>query len=205
LSEAKSVVRLGLTGGIGSGKSTVATLLAKHGASVIDADAISRAATAPNGAAIAAISQAFGSDFITVQGALDRDRMRDLVFSNPQAKARLEGIVHPLVGMEIARQAQVAQEAGSLCTVFDIPLLVESRHWRKSLDRILVVDCTRETQIARVASRNGLNAEEIEKILRGQSPREQRLQAADTVLFNDGIDMAQLGLLVGQIARQFGL
>ncbi len=179
--------------------------MAKHGASVIDADAISRATTVPNGAAIAAISQTFGADFITVQGSLDRDRMRDLVFSDPQAKARLESIVHPLVGVEIARQTQAAEEAGSLCTVFDIPLLVESKHWRKSLDCILVVDCTRETQIARVASRNGLDAEEIEKILRGQSPRTQRLQAADMVLFNDGIDMAQLGLLVGQIARQFGL
>ncbi len=198
-------VRLGLTGGVGSGKSTVATLLVQQGASLVDADAISRAATSPQGLAIEAITETFGSAFITPDGALDRDRMRQLVFSDPQAKARLEGIVHPLVGQEIARQAQAAEEAGSRCVVFDIPLLVESRHWRTSLDRILVVDCSRDTQITRVTARNGLAREEVEKIVAAQSPRLQRLQAADMILFNDGISLAQLGVLVRQIGQQFGL
>ena len=202
---AAKAVRLGLTGGIGSGKSTVAMLLAQQGASLIDADAISRSATAAQGLAIASIASTFGAEFITENGALDRDRMRSLVFSDPLAKSRLESIVHPFVGQEIARQAQVAQSAGSPCIVFDIPLLVESRHWRTSLDRILVVDCSRDTQIARVMARNGLAREDVEKIVATQSPRARRLQAADIVLFNDGISLTQLGALVRQIAAQFGL
>ncbi len=199
------MLRLGLTGGIGSGKSTVAALLAQQGACVIDADAISRAATAPAGLAIAAISTRFGPEFITTEGALDRERMRRLVFTDPQAKAQLESIVHPLVGQEIARQTQAAQAAGHACTVFDIPLLVESTHWRQNFDRVFVVDCSRETQIARVAARNGLDTAEIEKILAAQSSRAQRLRAADLVLFNDGITLDELGVLARQIGAQFGL
>ena len=198
-------VRLGLTGGIGSGKSTVAALLAQQGAGVIDADAISRATTAANGAAIPQIRSHFGEGFVGGDGALDRERMRQHVFANPQAKKELEAIIHPLVGQAIAEQAQQLASDGKTCIVFDIPLLVESGHWRKSLHRILVVDCLESTQVARVASRNGLLPADVEKIILAQSTRSQRLAAADVVLFNDGISIDTLARLTAEIAPQFGL
>ena len=200
-----SAVRLGLTGGIGSGKSTVAALLARLGACVIDADAISRTTTGPNGSAIMPLEAAFGPDILSEDGALNREKMRHLIYDDVTAKARLEGIVHPLVGKEIARQAQQAECSGTPCIVFDIPLLVESKHWRKSLDRILVVDCLESTQIARVTVRNGLNATNVKKILAAQATREDRLSAADLVLFNDGITLDTLAKHVQEIGAQFGL
>jgi dephospho-CoA kinase len=200
-----AALRLGLTGGIGSGKSTVGQLLVNHGAILIDADAISRATTASGGSAISAIANAFGEGVINAQGALDRDAMRALVFNDPQAKTRLEGIIHPLVGQEIAAQAQQAQEAGVVLLVFDIPLLVESGHWRRSLDRILVVDCEESTQMARVAARNGLSIADIEKIIAAQAPRAKRLAAADIVLYNDRLTLDQLAHETAEIALRFGL
>ncbi len=197
--------RLGLTGGIGSGKSTVATVLAHMGAALIDADAISRAATAPGGSAIAALKSTFGPAMLTSEGALDRDQMRCLVYSDPMVKARLEAIVHPLVGLEIAKQAQQAEKAGTPCIVFDIPLLVESKHWRTRLSRILVIDCTEDTQIARVIGRNGLTAEEVRNVVAAQATRRQRLASADLVVFNDGITLDQLTQQVREIGTQFGL
>jgi len=200
-----AALRLGLTGGIGSGKSTVGQLLVGQGATLIDADAISRATTAVGGVAINPIAAAFGFSVITAQGALDRDAMRTLVFSDPGAKARLESIIHPLVGQEIAAQAQQAEDAGAVLVVFDIPLLVESGHWRRSLHRVLVVDCQESTQVARVAARNGLSTAEVEKITAAQAPRLQRLAAADIVIYNDGLTLAQLALETGEIATRFGL
>jgi len=201
----KGSVRLGLTGGIGSGKSTVAALLSKFGAFVIDADAISRAATAPQGAAIKPIAVQFGSGILTEEGALDREKMRRLVYSDISAKTLLEGILHPLVGQEISRQAEMAEQRGSVCTVFDIPLLVESTQWREMLHRILVIDCLPTTQIARVAERNGLPIADVQKILLAQATRDERLRAADLVLFNDGISMDALAIEVQEIGAQFGL
>lgn len=197
--------KLGLTGGIGSGKSTVAATLVNLGATLIDADAISKAATAPGGSAIAALESVFGPGMLTSGGALDRDQMRNLVYVDSSAKARLEAIVHPLVGTEITKQAQHAEEAGAICVVFDIPLLVESRHWRATLDHILVIDCTEETQIARVTARNGLTPPEVRRILAAQASRTQRLACADGVLFNDGISLDGLRQQVQQIGTQFGL
>ncbi len=136
---ARKARHLGLTGGIGSGKSTVAGLLAELGAAVIDADAISRSATAVGGAAIDAIAETFGTSMLTADGALDREQMRKLAFSDPGAKTRLERIVHPLVGQAIAREAAQAESGGVRCIVFDIPLLVESAPWRPRLDRVLVL------------------------------------------------------------------
>ena len=201
----RDVLRLGLTGGIGSGKSTVAGLLARHGAAVIDADAISRQTTAPGGAAIAAIQQAFGPELITAEGALDRERMRALAFSDATAKQRLEQIIHPLVGQETQRQAEAAAHAGARCIVFDIPLLLESKHWRAQLDRVLVIDCRPETQIARVMQRSQLSRPEVERIMAQQAGRLQRLQAADHVICNDGDDLAALAALVARSVRLFGL
>ena len=198
-------LRIGLTGGIGSGKSTVAQMLQDLGATVIDADAIARQTTAPQGSAIAAIRTSFGPEFITADGAMDRDRMRAAAFSDPAAKSRLEAIVHPLVGQAIEAQFRAAQAAGARCVVFDIPLLVESGHWRDRLDQILVVDCLVDTQIARVVARSGLNEATVRKVIQAQASRAERLAAADVVIFNDGLTLDQLRLEVQKIAPHFGL
>ena len=183
---------LGLTGGIGSGKSTVARRLAEQGAVVIDADAIARRVTAPGGAAMPAIQIQFGADFITPEGALDRDRMRQRVFSDPQAKHQLEAIVHPLVSEETARQTRAALASRPSVIVFDVPLLVESTHWRERVDRILVVDCSPATQVQRVVERSGLEPAAVERIIAAQATREQRRAIADWVLLNEGLSLAQL-------------
>ena len=179
-----AVFRLGLTGGIGSGKSTVAGLLARHGAAVIDADAISRQLTAPQGLAIGPILSAFGADFITPEQALNRERMRALVFGDAGAKDRLESIIHPLVKQVTDDRANAAVANGHRCLVFDVPLLVESGRWRQRLDQILVVDCLVETQITRVMARNALERPVVLAIIAAQATREQRLRAADAVIFN---------------------
>lgn len=200
-----AAIRLGLTGGIGSGKSTVATMLGTHGAHVIDTDAISRHLTAPSGSAIPAIARAFGQEFITPQGALDRDRMRQMIFQDRVARLRLEQILHPLIGLEARRQASLAQDAGSRCIVFDIPLLVESGRWRPIVDQVLVVDCLPETQISRVMARNQLQREDVERILQQQASRLQRLRAADHVINNNVHNLEQLQRLVQVFAAHFGL
>lgn len=182
-------LRIGLTGGIGSGKSTVAAMLAALGATVVDADAISRASTAAGGAAIEPIRQAFGDAFITPAGALDRDRMRARVFSDADAKARLEAIVHPLVRAEIDRRI-AACTADAI--VLDLPLLVESTAWRQRCDRVWVVDCAPQTQIRRVMARNGWPREQVLAVLAQQASRAQRLAAADVVIDNDDVDLDTL-------------
>jgi dephospho-CoA kinase len=196
---------LGLTGGIGSGKSTVAQMLATHGAAVIDADAISRACTAAGGAAMDQILAQFGAAFLDANGALQREQMRHHVFGNPAAKAQLESIIHPLVVQQIAHQTQAHTQAGMACIVLDIPLLVESGHWRQRLQRVLVVDCSPATQISRVMARNGLDGAQVQRILAAQASRAKRLAAADAVLCNDGISLSALNALVRQMAAQFGL
>lgn len=199
------VIRVGLTGGIGSGKTTVGGMLARLGAAVMDADAIARAVTAPGGAAIEAIAQAFGPAFITAEGALDRAHMRELAFSDPTARQRLEAIVHPLVGQQTQQQAQQAIDGGAICIVFDIPLLVESGRWRQQLDRVLVVDCSAATQVQRVMARSGLTREAVENIITAQAPRSLRLAAADCVICNDGLSLAGLEAEVTLLAKRFGL
>jgi len=198
-------MRVGLTGGIGSGKSTVLEMLRQLGATVIDADAISRATTATGGAAIGSIAQRFGADFIAADGSLDRERMRAHVYANPQARQELEAIIHPLVGAESTRQVQQAQAKGARCIVFDVPLLVESGRWRRQVDRVLVVDCLPATQVARVVARSALAPEQVQAIMAAQAPRALRLQAADAVIFNDGLSLAQLQAQVQWLARSFGL
>jgi len=185
-------LHLGLTGGIGSGKSTVASLLQALGAAVIDADAIARSVTAPQGAAMPEIARQFGDAFVQADGALDRARMRALVFADPSAKQRLEGIVHPCVGEETRRQTQVALQQGHALLVFDVPLLVESKRWRQQVQRVLVIDCEPATQIQRVVARSGLAADEVARIIAAQSPRAVRLAAADWVIYNEGLDLPAL-------------
>ena len=197
--------RLGLTGGIGAGKSTVARMLADLGAAIIDADALSRATTAPGGTAIDPVRASFGDNFITPDGAMDRDAMRTLVFANPSARHRLEAIVHPLVHQAIEAAAVAAHQAGHHCLVFDIPLLVESKRWPAQLDKVLVVDCSEQTQLDRVMARNGLARADVERIIASQASRAQRLAAADIVVFNDQKPLDTLRSEVVSAAQHFGL
>lgn len=201
------VLRIGLTGGIGSGKSTVAAMLVEQGAALIDADAISRACTAAGGAALPAIAREFGPQLIAADGALDRAAMRELVFRDPGARQRLEAIVHPLVGAETERQARQALAQGRRLLVFDVPLLVESiERWRQRVDRIVVVDCEPETQIARVMARNQLPRAQVEQILAAQASRAQRLAVADAVIFNGAdVTLQALRAQVRQLVDAFGI
>ncbi|MFT3858133.1 MAG: dephospho-CoA kinase [Aquabacterium sp.] len=189
---------MGLTGGIGSGKSTVSGMLNKLGAHIVDTDAISRALTAPGGAAMEAIAKAFGPDMVDAQGAMDRNRMRELAFADPQALARLEHILHPLIGLHAEMAA--AQARPDQHIVFDVPLLAESgRRWRDIVDRVLVIDCAPETQISRVMARSGWPREAVEKVMAKQASRETRLQVADDVITNDGLSLDALEQEVDRI------
>jgi dephospho-CoA kinase len=174
--------KIGLTGGIGSGKSRVADYLAGWGAAVIDTDVIAHELTAPGGAAIEPIRQHFGPDVIAPTGALDRHAMRELVFESPEARHQLESIIHPMISSVTKARAAAAQ---GCYLVFVVPLLVESGRWRDQVDRICVVDCDPATQVARVQSRSGLTQEAIARIMSAQASREARLAVADDVVTND--------------------
>lgn len=204
-----AIQRIGLTGGIGSGKSSVARTLADCGAAVIDADAISRQLTAAGGSAIRSIADQFGEHLINARGAMDRDLMRQLAFNDPAVKQQLEAIIHPLVRAETLRQAERAIASACTCIVFDIPLLVESGRWRKQLDQVLVVDCSEAIQVARVTAREvgskGWTPQAVEKVIAGQATRAQRLAAADICIYNEGLSLDALALLVRQLAGRFGL
>lgn len=180
---------LGLTGGIGSGKSAVAALFRNLGIPVIDVDAIAHELTAPGGDAIPAIRKAFGDDLISQTGALDRIAMRQRVFSDADAKKHLETILHPMIGMESQRRCRAALDAGVAeipYVILEIPLLIESGTYRSRVHRILVVDCNEETQISRVMQRSGLTREEVRRIMAAQATREQRCAVADDLIDNDG-------------------
>ena len=183
------ITAIGLTGGIGSGKSTVASLLVHCGSHLVDADAIARALTLPGGAAIPALRAEFGSAAIAPDGSLDRARMRELAFADAGAKARLESILHPLIGHETRRQAL---EGDGRPVVFDVPLLTESRHWRERVQRVLVVDCSTETQVARVVQRPGWTEAAARSVVAQQAPRQARRAIADAVIHNDGIGLPEL-------------
>lgn len=189
-------MRIGLTGGIGSGKSTVAALLVRHGAALVDTDAIARAIAQPGGAAMPAIEAAFGPTVLDADGGLDRARMRTIVFSDTDARKRLEAIMHPLIGLETERQAAAAGDAP---IVFDVPLLVESRRWRGLVDRVLVVDASEATQLQRVVARSGWTPEAVQAVIAQQAPRSARRAAADAVIYNDGLDLQQLAREVQQL------
>jgi dephospho-CoA kinase len=174
---------IGLTGGIGCGKSTVADLFAAHGAAVIDTDQIAHNLTAAGGAAMPALRAEFGPAFATPDGALDRAAMRNLVFADPAARTRLEAILHPRIREASAAAALIA--AGPY-TLFVVPLLIESGTWRARVARILAIDCPEQMQVARVMARSGLSAEQVHAIMAAQVTRTQRLAAADDVIRNDG-------------------
>ncbi|MCW5632156.1 MAG: dephospho-CoA kinase [Rubrivivax sp.] len=194
----RPALRLGLTGGIGSGKSTVARLLVECGAFLVDTDVLAHQLTQPGGAAIAPIAAAFGPHSIGADGALDRGRMRATIFADAAAKARLEGILHPLIGERAT--ALAAHAAPGQPVVFDVPLLAESSLWRARVHRIVVVDCSEPTQAARVAARPGWTIEAAERVIAQQAPRAARRRIADAVIHNDGIAPE---VLAGQVRRLF--
>ncbi len=174
---------VGLTGGIGSGKSAAADEFARLGATVVDTDAIAHELTGPGGAAVPEVRRLFGRAFVDASDAMDRKRMRDLVFSDAEEKARLEALLHPLIRAESMRR--IASAAGPY-VVHVVPLLIESPDHRARVDRVLVVDCPEALQVARVRQRSGLPEGEIRRIMASQVQREKRLAAADDVIDNSG-------------------
>lgn len=192
----KGVIPLiGLTGGIGSGKSTVSHLLGDLGAGVIDTDLIAHQITAPRGKAIPAIEAKFGSEYIDAHGALIRPKMRTLIFEDPKSRLILEQITHPLIREETTKQAFVLAQSEVPYLLFVVPLLIESASWRNLVDYLIVVDCSVETQISRVMQRNNIPRQVVENILRAQAGRQERLQAANVVIENEG-DLKSLELKV---------
>jgi len=187
---------VGLTGGIGSGKSTVADLFAAHGVPLVDTDLIAHRITAPHGMAMPQIAAEFGKEFVAADGSLDRARMRTLVFSDDAARKRLENITHPLIRAETEREQR---EATGPYVIVVVPLLVESGSWKTRVNRVLAVDCSVETQISRVMNRNGFSREQVLAIIARQATREARLAAADDVIVNDN---APLSALEAQVEAQ---
>ena len=194
---------IGLTGGIGSGKSSVARRLAAHDALLVDTDAVAHALTAPGGAAIPAIAAAFGDAMVGADGAMDRTRMRALVFGDPAQRQRLEAILHPMIGS--ATREQASRAGAGQTVVFDVPLLTESGAWRGRVDRVLVVDCSTATQVARVVARSGWAPEAVERTIAQQATRAQRRAIADAVIVNDTLTLAQLDSEVDALCAAWNL
>jgi dephospho-CoA kinase len=192
---------VGLTGGIGSGKSTVADLFATHGVAIVDTDLIAHQITAPNGVAMPQIASEFGAAFVATDGSMDRTRMRALIFSDEEARRRLEGITHPLIRAETERARNAASGPYVMLVV---PLLVESGAWKTRVDRILTVDCSVETQVSRVMRRNAFSREQVLAIIARQATREARLTAADDVIVNDNDDTS-IDELTRQVEEQHRL
>lgn len=190
---------VGLTGGIGSGKSAAAERFAALGATVIDTDAIAHELTAPGGGAIGAIREAFGDAVITPADALDRAAMRARVFADAETRKRLESILHPLIRGESARRCGAASTP---YVVLAVPLLIESGHWQTRCDRVCVIDCPEPEQIRRVMARSGLNEAEVRAIIATQASRAERLAAADDVVDNAG-DLAALHAQIDALHRRY--
>lgn len=178
---------VGLTGGIGSGKSTAAGHFESRGVTVVDTDGLSRALTDAGGAAMPALREAFGAAFVTPSGALDRDAMRRLVFEDPLARGRLEAILHPRI--RGAADAALAAAAGPYA-ILAVPLLFETRGYAGRVDRVLVIDCPEGLQVERVRRRSGLAEADVRAVMQAQWPRWRRLQAADDVIWNGGDEAA---------------
>jgi dephospho-CoA kinase len=194
---------VGLTGGIGSGKSAAADAFAELGARVVDTDAIAHELTGVAGAAIPEIAQHFGKAFIDATGAMDRKRMRDLVFSDAEEKQRLEALLHPMIRAESQRRIESAFATRSAPYVINVvPLLVESPGYRERVARVLVVDCPEALQISRVQQRSGLPEGQVRRIMATQIQREKRLAAADDVIDNSGT-IAALQQQVRQLHEKY--
>lgn len=194
------MIAVGLTGGIGSGKSTVADLFAARGVPLVDTDVIAHRVTAPQGLAMPQIAAQFGPEFVAADGSMDRARMRALVFGDEAARKRLEAITHPLIRAETERETR---EAKGPYVMLVVPLLVESGAWKTRVNRVLTVDCSVETQIARVMSRNGFTREQVLAIIARQATREARLAAADDVIVNDNVTLDALAQDVEILHRRY--
>ena len=198
--------QVGLTGGIGSGKSTVATLFKKCGVTVIDSDTISHHLAQPGGAAIPAIRATFGDSYINADGALDRPRMRQLVFSDAAAKQQLEEIMHPLIRAQMLAQAQSSHPASvsgvAPYLLLVVPLLFEAADYQALVQRILVVDCAPATQVARAMRRSGLSEQEVRTIMAQQIARAERLKHANDIIQNDA-DLDTLRLQVERLHQHY--
>lgn len=190
---------VGLTGGIGSGKTTVANMFADLGVALVDTDLIAHALTREHGLAIDAIKNAFGAEFILPSGAMDRAKMRQHVFSQPNEKIRLEAILHPLIREETEA---AANRAKGVYTIFVVPLLAESGSWKQRVNRVLVVDCSEQTQIQRVMNRNGMTQEQVMAIMQAQASRDQRLELADDIINSEG-DLAGIRLEVRHLHDKY--
>ena len=190
---------VGLTGGIGCGKSAATDMFAELGAGVVDTDVISRELTAAGGGAMQAIAAEFGNDYVLADGSLDRARMRALVFSDPDGKRRLEAILHPII--RSTTRARIAASPSPYVLVV-VPLLFETGSYRDLLDRVLVVDCDEQRQIERVIARSGLQEDEVRRIMTAQLARGERLARADDVLRNDG-DISELKRQVERLHVQY--
>ncbi|MEO6269407.1 MAG: dephospho-CoA kinase [Lautropia sp.] len=197
-----TLFRVGLTGGIGSGKSTVADRFVGCGAVLVDTDVIAHRLTAPGGPAIEAIRRQFGNDLIAADGSMARAAMRAHVFAVPQARKTLESILHPMIRADSQRAILAAEAAGAAYVLLAIPLLVESGAAGDRVDRVLVVDCPVEVQIRRVMTRSGLCREAVEAIIAAQASRRQRLDAADDVIDNSG-DVEQLDPQVSRLHCEY--
>ena len=200
---AGSVATIGLTGGIGSGKSTVAGMLAARGAGIVDTDALARALTAPGGAALPAIAEAFGPGVIAADGALDRAHMRRVVFAGadaPAARRRLEGILHPMILAHALEDAgRFMQAHPGQPVVFDVPLLVESGHWAERVDKVLVVECPPDEQVRRVVARSGWAEADVRRVIAQQASNAQRRAVADAVIVNHGLTLDDLRAEVDRV------
>lgn len=192
-------LRIGLTGGIGSGKSLVAGLFVQQGAALVDTDAIAHQLTGPGGAAIPAIRAAFGDGAIAADGRMDRDAMRARVFAHPALRHKLEAILHPMIQQQALEQLAAAEQAGAPCLLVAVPLLLETGHWARLVDRILVVDCPENRQLARVMARAGLPEAQVRAIMAAQASRSERLAAADDVIDNSG----SIGETAAQVEQLF--
>lgn len=188
---------VGLTGGVGSGKSTIAAMFSGHGAGVVDADAISHELTQAHGAAIEPLRATFGERAIAPDGSLDRAHMRDRAFSDPTVRTQLEALLHPMIRAAMRERAAVLAAGGCPYVIFVVPLLVETGNWRSSVDRMLLVDCSEATQIDRARARPGMNESTARKIMQAQASRRQRLVVADDVLMNE----APLAEIKGRVER----
>ncbi|MCA0176707.1 MAG: dephospho-CoA kinase [Proteobacteria bacterium] len=206
---AGAVTTIGLTGGIGSGKSTVARMLADLGAGIVDTDALARALTAPGGAALPAIADAFGAAAIDRDGALDRAHMRTVVFAGPdaaQARQRLEAILHPLILTQaLADARQLMQARPGWPVVFDVPLLVESGHWADRVDKVLVVECPPDEQVRRVMARSGWTEADVRRVIAQQASNAQRRAVADAVIVNHAITLEALRAEVDRVWQAWAL
>lgn len=197
---------IGLTGGIGSGKSSAAQAFRQLNIPVVDADAVSRRLTGPHGKGSLAVLAHFGPDYIDASGAMDRAKMRERVFSDPEARARLEALLHPLIIEDVSAEL-AALAADHDLVVYDCPLLLQSDYWQNKVDLIVVVDASQTTRIARVQKRSGLKTDEIRRIMKAQLPRTAMISRADVVLVNEGSvdDLTQnVRRLVEKLRRKAG-